>query len=100
MIQASLQTHKNKQDTLDKAGVYRIPCGETGRNISARAKEHQAHGRLGHLAKSAIIKHSPRTRPPHQLEGNQTHRPCPVLAPTQSQGSHRHRVVLTIHLQS
>ena len=25
-IQASLQTHKDKQDTQDKAGVYRIPC--------------------------------------------------------------------------
>ena len=27
--------------------------GETGRSISARVKEHQAHGRLGHLDKSA-----------------------------------------------
>ena len=66
--QASLQTHKDKQDTQntqDKAGVYRIPCecgkvyiGETGRSISASVKEHQTHGRLGHLDKSAIIKHS------------------------------------------
>lgn len=64
-IQASLHTHKDKQDTQAKAGVYRIPCecgkvyiGETGRNVSTRIKEHQAHGRLGHLDKSAIIKHS------------------------------------------
>ena len=64
-IQASLQTHKDKQDTQDKAGVYRIPwecgkvyIGEIGPNISTRVKEHQAHGRLGHLDKSAIITHS------------------------------------------
>ena len=44
-IQASLQTHKHKQDTQDKAGVYRIPCEcgkvyirETGRNISTESR--------------------------------------------------------------
>ena len=45
-IQASLHTHKDKRDTQDKAGVYRIPCdcgkvyfAETWRSISTRIKD-------------------------------------------------------------
>ncbi|XP_033648053.1 uncharacterized protein LOC117307414 [Asterias rubens] len=45
-IQVSLHTHKEKQDTQDRAGVYHIPCdcgivhiGETGHNISTRVKK-------------------------------------------------------------
>ena len=64
-IQASLNTHKDKQDTRDKASVYHIPCDycevyivEPGRNISTRIKEHKAHGTLEHLNNSAIIKYS------------------------------------------
>ena len=64
-LQASLQTHKDKQDHNTKAGVYRIPCecgkvyiGETGRDLSTRLKEHIAHGRRGDYDKSAIVKHS------------------------------------------
>ena len=80
-IQALLQTHKDKQDTQDKAGVYRIPC-ECGK----------AHGRLGHLDKSAIIKHS--HEQDHRINWKETKLIAPVqfLAPTQSQGSHRNQV--------
>ncbi|XP_022111295.1 uncharacterized protein LOC110990552 [Acanthaster planci] len=64
-LQASLQTHKDKQDHKTKAGVCGIPCecgkvciGETGRDLSTRVKEHTAHGCRGDYDKSAIVKHS------------------------------------------
>ena len=100
-IQASLQTPKDKQDTHDKAGVYRIPCecgkvyiGETGRNIhvSTRVKEHQAHGRLGHLNKSAIIKHS--HEQDHRINWNETK----LIAPVQIW--HQRRVREAVEIKS
>ena len=107
-IQASLQTHKDKQDTQDKAGVYCIPCEcgkvytrETGRNISTRVKEHQAHGRLGHLDKSAIIKHS------HEQDHRSNWKETKLIAPVQfwhhrnqvtQHSSTRHRLFHQRHL--
>ncbi|XP_022110786.1 uncharacterized protein LOC110990212 [Acanthaster planci] len=55
-IQATLQSHKDKQDPKTKPGVYRIPCergkvyiGETGRDLTTRLNEHRAHERRGNL---------------------------------------------------
>ena len=96
-IQASLQRHKDKQDTQDKAGVYRIPCecgkvyiGETGCNISTRVKEHQAHDRLGHLDKSAIIKHS------HEQDHRINWKETKLIAPVQFWNQRRVREAIEI----
>ncbi|XP_022111524.1 uncharacterized protein LOC110990735 [Acanthaster planci] len=77
-IQATLQSHKDKQDPKTKPGVYRIPCecgkvyiGETGRGLTTRLNEHRAHGRWGDLEKSAIIKHS--STEDHQVHWQQAH---------------------------
>ena len=85
--------------TQDKAGVYRIPCecgkvyiGETGRNISTRVKEHQAHGRLGHLDKSAIIKHS------HEQDHRINWKETKLIAPVQFW--HQRRVREAIEIKS
>ncbi|XP_063969468.1 uncharacterized protein LOC135157522 [Lytechinus pictus] len=64
-LQSALTTHKDKRNSKDLPGVYRIPCecgkvyiGETGRSFNTRIKEHKAHGRRDERDKSAIIDHA------------------------------------------